>query len=134
MLRILLVEDNPGDVLWFRLTLDELKLAYQLTHHDTARKGLVSLRESRPDIAFIDLNLPGMTGEELLAELRQEMAAGLPVCVLTGSILERERIPLQYGINPKCYVLKPITHSSFLDALACFNKLRPLAESLRSSP
>jgi CheY-like chemotaxis protein len=132
-LRLLLVEDNPADVLWFRLTLDRLRLDYEVVLCETAKDALATLNGSHPHIVFVDLNLPGMSGEDFLRRMREKRIIGLPVCILTGSPLERERVSEEFGLDPRCYILKPISAETFRDALACFESTRSYSEILRTS-
>jgi len=139
-LRILLVEDNPGDCKWFQLTLDDLQFAYVLQAAETGEDALRILRNSHadaqamPHIVFLDLNLPGLTGGEVLEIWRTETDrdAQLPICVLTSSPLERRELLERFQIKPQCYLLKPVRPETFLTALECFEPFRPLAQDIRS--
>lgn len=92
-LAILLVEDNPCDVVLFKQILRKCSSQYLLT---IARDGLAALNELRQrsswggerqfDVVFLDLNLPGKTGSEILAAMKADFAlASIPVTILTGS-------------------------------------------------
>ena len=139
-LRVLLVEDNPGDTKWFQLTLDDLQFAYVLQVAENGEDALQILRNSHsdgksmPHIVFLDLNLPGLTGGEVLEIWRTEsdQAAQLPICVLTSSPLERRLLLERFQIQPQCYLLKPVTPETFLTALECFEPFRPLAKDIRA--
>src|SRR5690606_9358228 len=92
-LEILLVEDNPGDV---RLVVEALrhgKLLHRLSVAENGAKALAMLRRegahahrAGPDLILLDLNLPGLSGHELLTELKTDARlARIPVVVMTGS-------------------------------------------------
>lgn len=83
-MRILLVEDNPGDV---RLLQEYLKEAgadrYQITHADRFARGLERLAEAHVDAVLLDLSLPDSKGIDTLVRMR-EAAKAVPIVVLTG--------------------------------------------------
>jgi CheY-like chemotaxis protein len=88
--RILVVEDN-GEA------ADGLAMLLRLWGHavDVAYDGPAALeaaRAYRPDVAFLDLGLPGMTGYEVAGRLRQELGVAMPVLVaLTGYAHDEDR-------------------------------------------
>ncbi|MCP5361619.1 MAG: response regulator [Hyphomicrobiales bacterium] len=113
---ILLVEDNPGDVL---LTKEMFARAHISNMLHVARDGEMALamlkqegqymQQPRPDLVLLDLNLPRLDGREVLAEMkRQEHLRHIPVVILTGSRMERD-ITKVFGIPEQCYMTKPIT-------------------------
>ncbi|MEW5727768.1 MAG: SpoIIE family protein phosphatase [Pseudomonadota bacterium] len=83
-LRLLLVEDNPGDA---RLVRESLSRAtgqsFAVTHVDTLRKALDHLSAQPVDVVLLDLSLPDSHGMTTLENL-QRGAASVPVVVLTG--------------------------------------------------
>lgn len=83
-MRILLVEDNPGDI---RLLQEYLKEAgadrYQITHADRLARGLERLAEANVDAVLLDLSLPDSHGMDTLVRMR-EAAKVVPIVVLTG--------------------------------------------------
>jgi|SRR5580658_7843405 len=86
MFRILLVEDNPGDVLLFREALRNRDLVYDLIIAEDGEKALNFLAGGRPDLIVLDVNLPKHSGQEVLRRARGNPAlAGVPVVVLTSS-------------------------------------------------
>jgi len=89
---IFLVEDNPADILLFKRILRMTCLAHGLTISSDGTDALERLenrgggRPYRPDVIFLDLNLPGKPGAEVLATLKADpLLASIPVAVLTGS-------------------------------------------------
>jgi CheY-like chemotaxis protein len=89
--RILLAEDNPGDVLLFREALRVSKLAHELVVADDGEKALKLLEKAgsqfpRPDLIVLDVNLPRHSGQEVLRWVRASPPlAGVPVIILTSS-------------------------------------------------
>lgn len=82
-LRLLLIEDNPGDAVLIRALLEETSVRdLELTHVDTLGQGLAKLGEERFSAIITDLNLPDSCGIDTLQRL---IAAGsdIPVVVMT---------------------------------------------------
>ena len=83
-MRLLLVEDNPGDVF---LLVDELETHYPRQYVTAAAATLAEadslLAERRFDVALLDLTLPDSRGLETIERLA-EFAPDLPIVVLTG--------------------------------------------------
>lgn len=93
MHRILLAEDNPGDVLLFREALRVCDLAYELVVAQDGEKALRLLKNfgtpgnpALPDLIVLDVNLPRHSGQEVLRWVRGNATlAAVPVIILTSS-------------------------------------------------
>lgn len=86
MFRILLVEDNPGDVLLFREALKGRDLAYELVVAEDGEKAMKFLDGGQADLIVLDVNLPKHSGQEVLRRVRANPAHNdVPVIVLTSS-------------------------------------------------
>ena len=115
-IEILLVEDNPGDVRLTREALRESKIHNNL---NVARDGIEAMDYLRgesvlPDIILLDLNMPRMSGHEVLREIKHDRElANIPVVVLTTSQDERD-IEMAYELHACCYINKPIDMDQFL--------------------
>ena len=118
---ILLVEDNPGDVRLMQEALKEAGVPTQLSIVNDGESALNFLRRGngysdspRPDLIFLDLNLPRRDGREVLAEIKQdESLRRIPVVVLTTSEAERD-VTNAYDLHANCYVKKPIDLDKFI--------------------
>jgi Response regulator containing a CheY-like receiver domain and an HD-GYP domain len=77
---------------------------------------------ARPDLIFLDLNLPKKDGREVLQEVKQdESLRRIPVVVLTTSEAEKD-ISRAYDLHANCYVKKPVDLDQFLSVVkACEN-------------
>ena len=92
-LSVLLVEDDPGDVLIAREALAAGRLSTDLHVVNDGDEALSYLRQldgyadaTRPDLILLDLNLPKKSGHEVLAEVKQDpQLRRIPVVVLTTS-------------------------------------------------
>jgi CheY-like chemotaxis protein len=123
-IRVLLVEDNPGDV---RLTMEALgdaKVKNQLTVASDGIEALALLRgatlgeRAGPfDLVVLDLNLPKKNGREVLAELKSDpRVKHIPVVILTTSKTERD-ITETYALHANCYVTKPLDFEQFMQVV-----------------
>jgi CheY-like chemotaxis protein len=86
--RILLVEDNPGDVALVERALRTWSTPAKLSVAASGEQAIDHLRRARslPSLALLDLNLPGLGGYEVLAEIKRDPELrSLPVIVLSGS-------------------------------------------------
>ena len=85
--RVLLIEDNPGDVDLVRLRLvssnSEREVSYEMSCADRLSTGLLALSQERPAVVLLDLYLPDSSGAETFHNVLKE-APGVPVVVLTG--------------------------------------------------
>ena len=123
-IQILLVEDNPGDV---RLTVEALRgarVANELhvvgdgvAAIDFLRRRGVHADAPRPDIVLLDLNLPGMEGREVLADIKADPdLASIPIIILTSSADDVD-IQESYALHANCFISKPVDFSEFIAAV-----------------
>lgn len=120
-LEILLIEDNPGDVRLTSIALKRSKILINLNVVQDGIKALAYLRNEgefmdaiRPDLIFLDLNLPGLDGREVLAEIKNDPAlSSIPVVVLTCSNAE-EDILRSYALHANCFITKPVDLNQFI--------------------
>jgi len=121
MIQILLVEDDPGDVLITREAFAENKVRNQLSVVSDGEAAMSFLRREegfadvpRPDLILLDLNLPRKAGHEVLAEVKSDAdLQRIPVVVLTTSDAE-EDILRSYDLHANAYVTKPVDFDRFL--------------------
>ncbi len=119
---LLIVEDNPDNRLLLRVLLQEHYVLKEFSDGDSA---LAALAQAAPDLALLDISLPGMDGEELLARIRaQERWRTLPAIAFTAHAMtgDREHF-LQAGFDG--YVAKPITDEQLLLATIASLLQRP---------
>jgi DNA-binding response OmpR family regulator len=73
-------------------------------------------RKHAPDAALLDIQLPGINGFQVLAALREERGAGLPVIAVTASVMDHDRRKiLAAGFDG--YISKPVNIRELLDTL-----------------
>jgi two-component system, chemotaxis family, response regulator Rcp1 len=128
--RILLVEDNPGDA---RLTAEVFKynnkLPKSLAVVEDGVEALAYLRQEgkytdapRPDLILLDLNLPKKDGRQVLAAIKNdENLRRIPVVVLTTSG-DQEDIKQAYDLNANCFLTKPVDFEQFASLLTAIEE------------
>jgi two-component system response regulator len=123
-IRALLIEDNREDAVLIKITFDKLKRPLQMTLVNDGQaaiaylKGHEKIHTLHPfDIIFLDLNIPGKLGLEVLAEIRSDSAFDeIPVIILTGSD-SNEHIRSAYNSRANFYMQKPGNLDGFLVAM-----------------
>jgi CheY-like chemotaxis protein len=117
--RILLVEDNEGDVEIVKSALDDWRDGCRLTVTYDGTEALDCLRngvcaESRPDLILLDINMPRMDGKECLRNLKHdEKFRMIPVSMLTSSQAPSDILEC-YRSHASCYVVKPFEAREFI--------------------
>jgi CheY-like chemotaxis protein len=123
-IEVLLVEDDPGDVLMTQEAFEEHKVRNRLTVVSDGAEVLSYLRREgayvdavRPDLILLDLNLPRRDGREVLQEIKNDDDLGrIPVVVLTTSAAD-EDILRSYQLHANAYVTKPVDFERFITVI-----------------
>jgi two-component system, chemotaxis family, response regulator Rcp1 len=118
---ILLVEDNPGDVRLTTEAFKEGKILNRLSVVNDGIEAIAFLRKQgkysnapRPDIIFLDLNMPKKDGREVLTEIKNDPSLkSIPVIILTTSQSEQD-ILMTYESHANCFISKPVDLEQFL--------------------
>ena len=121
---ILLVEDDPGDVLMTQEAFEHHRIRNPLHVVTDGAAALRFLRRegeyrdaTRPGLILLDLNLPLINGREVLAEIKSdEQLRRIPVVVLTTSQAE-EDIVRSYNLHANAYVTKPVDFTRFMEVI-----------------
>jgi len=121
---VLLVEDDPGDVLLIREAFEDNKVHNRLHVVSDGVEAIEFLRKQgenekapTPDLVLLDLNLPRMDGREVLAEIKaDEDLRQIPVVVLTTSKAE-EDVLRSYKLHANAYVTKPVDFERFIEVV-----------------
>jgi two-component system response regulator len=125
-INILLVEDNPGDVLLAQIAFEKSKFVVNVQVATDGEEALDYLYKKgkfagsdTPDLILLDLNLPAKSGSEVLADLKSdEELKVIPVIILTTSQAEWDIIQC-YKLHANCFVNKPFGFDSFDMVVAC---------------
>ena len=123
-MKLLLVEDNDLDVFMVQRLMRRLNLDYPIIH---AKNGEEALRILRPDtehptlvppfIMILDINMPRMSGFELLDELVDDpMFSQIPIYIVSTSTRQKDKDKaMSYRVRG--YVVKPVTQKILLEML-----------------
>jgi two-component system cell cycle response regulator DivK len=116
MARILIVEDNPDNMLLTEMLLQSAGLTV-LSAID-AEAGLTLARDERPDLILMDVQLPGMDGLEATALLKQDDATrAIPVVALTALAMKGDEERIR-AAGCDGYIAKPMGLQEFLTTIA----------------
>jgi CheY-like chemotaxis protein len=121
---VLLVEDDPGDVLITREVMEHNKIPKTLHVASDGQEGLDFLYKRgahadapQPDLILLDLNLPKYDGRQLLEQIKSDAdLCHIPVVVLTTSSAE-EDVLTSYKLHANAYVTKPVDVDQFMRAV-----------------
>ena len=124
LVNVLLVEDDEGDVLMTREAFEFYKVRNPLHVVSDGEQALQFVRRTgpyadapRPGLILLDVNLPRVSGLEVLAQLKQDPEFRLiPVVMLTTSQAE-EDILRSYSLHVNAYVSKPVDFEQFMAAI-----------------
>jgi CheY-like chemotaxis protein len=127
-IKVLLIEDSPGDVRLMQEVFREVNNSIQLLVTLDGVQALTFLRHEgvyahapRPDIILLDLNLPKMDGREVLASIKQDdNLKTIPIIILSSSDAE-EDIAMGYQLKANCYLTKPVQLRAFESLVASIN-------------
>ncbi|GJM35063.1 MAG: response regulator [Saprospiraceae bacterium] len=114
--KIVLVEDNIGDVKLIEFVLSSLSVRPELLHFDNGKSFLTFVKESSMEdiaVVLLDLNMPVMTGMEVLKALRNDdKGKYLPVVILTSSRSYQD-VEACYRLGTNAFVAKPVEFDDF---------------------
>ncbi|RKD95950.1 response regulator receiver domain-containing protein [Halopiger aswanensis] len=124
---ILLVEPNPGDARLFDESFADANIACDVhtvsdgtNALDFVHRRNDHVERPRPDLVLLDFHLPGVSGEDVLTELKSDPAfRRIPVIVMTSSDTE-EDIARSYDLHANAYVQKPIEPDEFVELVRSF--------------
>lgn len=121
-IEILLVEDNPADVLLMEEALHEAGSCNNLHVVNDGEEAMAFLRGQgvyaaalRPDLVMLDLNLPKKDGREVLKEMKEDSClSSIPVIIISTSQSEEE-ILNSYRLHANCFISKPVDLNHFIE-------------------
>lgn len=116
---ILLIEDNPGDIELIKSAFEEAQVNTEIQVISDGQLALEYLQTmlTLPDIILLDINLPKVSGFEILKTIKNDpKIRKTPVVMLTSSEDEAD-INKSYDEFANSYISKPVDFDSFLDAI-----------------
>lgn len=127
-IRVLLVDDSPGDVRLMQETFRSANNSIQLLVASDGAEAMSFLRNEggyaqapRPDFILLDLNLPIMDGCQVLAQIKQDASLkSIPTVILSASAREAD-IARSYTLQANCYLTKPLLFGAFENLVRSIN-------------
>ena len=119
---VLLVEDNPDDVVMIREAFEQSLTPIQLYVVSNGEQAIKFVRRTdpdapRPSLILLDLNLPIRNGLDVLAELKSDTDfLSIPILVLTTSQAPDD-IQRCYSLHANAYIIKPPDFDGFADVI-----------------
>jgi len=119
-IKVMLVEDNPEDIAFTRIMLRKNELDRHLVVAENGKGAIRALevlagdKSEIPDLILLDINLPDISGIDLLTRLKSDNRfAKIPVVMLTGSNVDDD-IQRSYDLGASTYLVKPISKDALL--------------------
>ncbi len=114
-MNILLVEDDPTDLLLFSVVL--YSDGHCVEKNTSAEEAVVEIKARKPDLVLLDLNLPGMDGLALTRHLREdESTCDLPIVAVTAANEEFSR-RAAFAAGCDAYIVKPVDTRKLSDEI-----------------
>jgi CheY-like chemotaxis protein len=127
---ILIVEDNEADVFLTSTVLRDAKITNTISVVTNGKEALAYLRRegkytdaARPNIIFLDLNLPRRSGHDVLGVIKADPdLRAIPVIVISGSRAESD-IARAYDEQVAAYIVKPASYEEYFTAIRAVKEL-----------
>lgn len=117
--KILLVEDNEGDIILTKEALKEGRIKNQVWVAMDGQEALdlLNTAASLPDLILLDINLPKMSGLEVLGAIKKDdRLKMIPVIMLSTSETENDVLN-SYANHASCFITKPVDYNRFMDVV-----------------
>jgi len=123
-IEILLIEDNKGDVLLTREAFRESQIPNNVNVAENGEQALDMLYKkgafttmATPDLILLDLNLPRITGKQVLETIKKDaQLRRIPVVILTSSKAERD-VTESYDMHANSYIVKPVNMAQLTEVV-----------------
>ncbi len=116
----LLVDDDPADLELLRLALDAAAPGAEVIAQGDSKAAFDWLRQELPDVelanlmVITDLNMPSMTGDELVRQIRQRWSSG-PIVIVLSTSDRQEDVDRAYAVGANAYHAKPMGYHGTVD-------------------
>ena len=119
-LSIFMIDDSLADAALYRLASEQSRIPSKFMHFEDGQSALAHMRETAnelPDLILLDLNMPGLSGHEVLNEIRADSRLmRLPVLVLSSSE-DQSDIGRSYDEYVNGYLVKPVGGGGFQEII-----------------
>ncbi|MFB9995509.1 response regulator [Deinococcus oregonensis] len=123
LLRVAVIDDNLPDLLLARTVFDSVEEKVMVETYESGASALQALRQpdmDLPDVILLDINMPIMTGFEVLQILKADLGLKtIPVVMLATSELQKD-VDQAYSLYASSYMVKSIDFSNFLEQVESF--------------
>lgn len=130
-IRVMLIEDSPEDIAYARRILKRNRLDRHLAVAAGGKEAFESLEHLAdnesllPNLIILDINLPDMSGIELLGRIKKDSRLGhIPVVMLTGSNIDGD-IQKSYDMGANTYLVKPISNDALMLIIENLFSMKP---------
>jgi CheY-like chemotaxis protein len=113
---LLYIEDNPSNLRLVQRILESRRTATELLTAHTGELGIAAVRSQAPDAVLLDLDLPDMSGEDVLTQLREELGLAVPVVIVSADALPAT-VDRLLGAGADGYLTKPFEIQEFVDVV-----------------
>jgi CheY-like chemotaxis protein len=122
--KVLLVEDNEGDIQLVKYCFKKLEIKHDLIVVKDGQEAINFLYKKEnysnaptPDIIILDLNLPKKSGAEIIADIKNnEQLKHIPVLILSTTSTEQDILKL-YQLHANSFMTKPVDMNNFLEMI-----------------
>lgn len=122
---ILLVEDNPGDVILAKYAFSKASMDVSISVAKDGEEALDYIFKkddfsevTTPDIVFLDINMPKKDGHDVLREMKErEDTKRIPVVMMTSSCAKRDVLKA-YDLHVNSYIVKPTDLEQFVTTVS----------------
>lgn len=117
MKKILVVDDEQGITKMVKLILE--RAGYAVRTENKGSDAVAAAREFMPDMIFLDVMMPDMSGDEVAAELRDDpKLADIPFVFLTAMVTKEETDPGGSTIGGNVFLAKPVKAAELLETIS----------------
>jgi CheY-like chemotaxis protein len=120
---IILAEDDIDDQNIFQIALEEIDSTIQTQFVANGRELLVLLRNSKPDLLFLDLEMPYKNGLECLIEMKSDPELEKIPVIVFSSTTKPSNIQTAYEMGAHLFFIKPPIYSDYLSSIKAIFKL-----------
>lgn len=119
MLTFLHIDDDTDDLELFAMAVREISILAKCISYHNANLALLALEagEIKPDYIFLDLNMPGMNGQEFLSTIKLNLTLNsIPVIIFSTSS-HPATIQRMLDSGAEAFITKPTDFNQFIDVL-----------------
>jgi CheY-like chemotaxis protein len=120
MLHVLVIDDDEDELLVISKALESLNLSFKCTWAMSGEQGLKQLTNIRPDIIFVDYQMPGMNGLECVTAIRKLAHCNNSLVILHSSVMDRRVQMMGSELGASACINKSESLSQLTQFLDCF--------------